>query len=110
VLVINLMTKAGETDDWGARRHVDELARRAGRGPDAVLVHTGDFARARLREYESEGTRPVADDLGSAAEEPFQVLRTELASTGALIHHDPDATGRALGEFLHCFVRMRRSA
>ena len=110
VFVVNLMTKAGETDDWGARRHVEEFSRRAGRAPDAVLVHAGGFARARLRDYAREGAAPVADDLGTAAEEPFQVLRADLASTGVPIHHDPDATGRALAEFLHGCARLRRSA
>jgi uncharacterized cofD-like protein len=110
VMVINLMTKAGETDDWGARRHVDELAQRAGRAPDAVLVHEGDFARARLRDYAREGAMPVADDLGSNREVPFHVLRTDLASAGALIHHDPDATGRALAAFVLGPARVRRSA
>jgi uncharacterized cofD-like protein len=110
VMVVNLMTKAGETDDWGARRHVDELAQRAGRAPDAVLVHAGGFARARLRDYEREGAAPVADDLGGAGDAPFRVLRADLASAGALIHHDPDATARALAEFLDGPVRILRSA
>ena len=88
-MVVNLMTKAGETDDWGARRHVDELAQRAGRAPDAVLVHAGGFARARLRDYAREGAMPVVDDLGANGEVPFRVVRADLASAGALIHHDP---------------------
>jgi uncharacterized cofD-like protein len=109
VMVVNLMTKAGETDDWGARRHVDELAQRLGRTPDAVLVHQGDFARARLRDYACEGAVPVVDDLGANGEEPFAVLRADLASAGALIHHDPDATGRALAEFV-LGAQVRKSA
>jgi hypothetical protein len=73
-------------------------------------VHEGDFARARLRDYAREGAAPVADDLGSNGEAPFHVLRADLASAGALIHHDPDATGRALAEFVHGHARLRRSA
>jgi uncharacterized cofD-like protein len=108
VMVVNLMTKAGETDGWGARRHVEELAERAGRAPDAVLVHAGDLPRARLRDYAREGAAPVADDLGDEA--PYRILRADLASTGALIHHDPDATARALTELLLRAARVRRSA
>jgi uncharacterized cofD-like protein len=110
VMVINLMTKAGETDRWGARGHVDELAARAGRTPDAVLVHAGEFPRARLAEYAREGAAPVADDLGPATAAPYEILRADLASAGALIHHDPGATALALAELLRDAVRVRRSA
>ncbi len=110
VFVVNLMTKSGETDDWGARRHVDELAERAGRTPDAVLVHAGDFPSARLVDYEREGAVPVADDLGAARDAPYRILRADLASAGALIHHDPDATARALAEFVRDAARVRRFA
>jgi uncharacterized cofD-like protein len=108
VMVLNLMTKAGETDDWGARRHVEELEQRAGRAPDAVLAHAGGFARARLRDYAQEGAAPVVDDLGADA--PYRVLRADLASVGALIHHDPDATARALAELVLGPARVRRLA
>jgi uncharacterized cofD-like protein len=110
VLVVNLMTKAGETDDWGARRHVDELAERAGRIPDAVLVHSGGLSRARLRDYAREGAAPVIDDLGAPGEAPYRVVRADLVSAGALIHHDPDATARELAELLRSVAKVRRSA
>ena len=110
VLVVNLMTKAGETDDWGARRHVDELTERAGRTPDVVLVHTGGLSRARLRDYAREGAAPVVDDLGAPGEAPYRVVRADLASAGALIHHDPDATARELAELLRGAAKVRRSA
>ncbi len=108
VMVLNLMTKAGETDDWGARRHVDELSARAGRAPDAVLVNASGFARARLRDYAHEGAVPVVDDLSGDA--PYRVLRADLASSGALIHHDPDATARSLAEIVLGPARVLRLA
>ncbi len=109
VFVLNMMTKAGETDDWSARRHVEELARRAGRDPDAVLVHAGIFPRARLHDYAFEGAVPVEDDLDDAAA-PFRIVRADLASAGPLIHHEPDATGRALAELVRDAAPVRRSA
>jgi uncharacterized cofD-like protein len=108
VMVVNLMTKSGETDGWSARRHVEELSRRAGRAPDAVLVHAEPLPRARLRDYEFEGAEPVVDDLGSGA--PYRIVRAALASPGALIHHDPDATARALGELLGGPLRAQGAA
>ena len=111
VFVINLMTKAGETDDWGARRHVEELAQRAGRAPDAVLVHDGVFARARLADYAREGAVPVADDLGPDGGAPYRIARADLASAGALIHHDPDRTALAIAALVRgAPVLARRSA
>jgi uncharacterized cofD-like protein len=110
VMMINLMTKAGETDGWGARRHVDALAARAGRTPDAVFVHAGAFSRAWLRDYAREGAAPVADDLGAPGETPYEVVRADLASEDALIRHDPDATARALADYLRGDARVRRLA
>jgi 2-phospho-L-lactate transferase/gluconeogenesis factor (CofD/UPF0052 family) len=107
-MVVNLMTKSGETDGWSARRHVEELSQRAGRAPDVVLVHAEPLPRARLRDYEFEGAEPVVDDLGSSA--PFRIVRAALASPGALIHHDPDATASALGDLLGGPARARGSA
>jgi uncharacterized cofD-like protein len=111
VFVVNLMTKAGETDDWGVRRHIDELAQRAGRAPDAVLVHAGDLARASLADYAREGAVPIVDDLGAEGSAPYRIVRADLASEGALIHHDPDRTARALARLLDgAAARERRSA
>ena len=111
VMVVNLMTKAGETDDWGARRHVDELAQRAARVPDAVLVHAGDFARARLVDYAREGAVPVVDDLGAQSLAPYRILRADIASEGALIHHDPDRTALAIAALVRgASALARRSA
>jgi uncharacterized cofD-like protein len=110
IAVVNLMTKSGETDGWGAQRHVDELAARAGRVPDAVLVHRGAFAPDRLRDYACEGAAAVVDDLPPAGDAPFAILRAEVASSGALIHHDPTSTARALLELVRSNARLRRSA
>jgi uncharacterized cofD-like protein len=110
VMVINLMTKAGETDDWGAQRHLDELAKRAGRRPDAVLVHAGELASARLCDYAREGAAPVADDLGAAGAAPYAILRADLASSVGKIHHDPGSTAVALTELLRDALAVRRSA
>jgi uncharacterized cofD-like protein len=110
VMMMNLMTKAGETDDWGARRHVDELTRRAGRTPDVVVVHEGEFSRTRLRDYAREGAAPVIDDLGAPGEVPFRIVRADLATDDPVIRHDPDATARELAVVVRAITRVRRSA
>ena len=43
IYVVNLFTKAGETDGYSAQKHVDEVTQYAGRKPDAVLIHFGEL-------------------------------------------------------------------
>jgi uncharacterized cofD-like protein len=63
VYIVNLFTRAGQTEGYSAMRHVDEIERYAGRRPDIVLMHVGDFPAEALKRYEKEKEFPVKDDL-----------------------------------------------
>ena len=64
VYIVNLFTKAGETDGYSAKKHVEEITRYAGRAPNAVFIHGGSFAKDVLDRYAAEKEFPVVDDLG----------------------------------------------
>lgn len=76
VYVVNLFTKAGQTDGFSARDHVAALATYAGREPDCIFVHAGAFPEAALARYAAESEFPVEDDLGDDS----RVRRVPLAS------------------------------
>lgn len=76
VYVLNLFTKAGQTDGLSACAHAEEIARYAGRYPDTILVHQGAFPESALGRYAEENEYPVEDDFGEDA----QVVRATLAS------------------------------
>ena len=75
VYIVNLFTKAGETDGYTAQKHVDEIARYTGRKPDLILVHQNGFPKEVLDYYAAEKEFPVVDDLGDAS----NVVRGEFA-------------------------------
>lgn len=76
VYIVNLFTKAGETDGYSARRHVDEITKYVGRKPDVVILHNGSFEESVLQHYAKEQEFPVVDDLGDDA----SVIRAPFAS------------------------------
>ncbi len=63
VYIVNLFTKAGQTDGYSASKHVEEITRYAGRKPDTVIIHSGVFPDEVLSRYATEHELPVIDDL-----------------------------------------------
>lgn len=109
IYVVNLFTKAAQTGGMTAKRHIDELARYAGRMPDHILIHAnGGFADDVLKLYEKEGETPVVDDLG---DDP-SVRRVPIASVTvvppvpedpvprSLARHDPEKLAAAFAPLL----------
>ncbi len=108
VYVLNLFTKAGETDGYAAKKHVAEIARYTGKDPVAILVHTGGFDESILKRYAEEGEFPVEDDLGDHP----AVIRGSFADvvvaekvagdavSRSLLRHDPKKIAAALTTLL----------
>lgn len=108
IYIVNLFTKAGETDGYTARKHVEEIARLAGRGPDAVLINRGGFPEEVLAHYAEAGEFPVVDDLGddpSVVRVPFAEVKVAEKVAGdavarSLIRHDSGKIAEAIAAFL----------
>jgi len=92
VYIVNLFTKAGETDGYSAKKHVEEVARYAGRKPDTILIHQGSFAEEVLDRYAAEKEFPVIDDLGEGA----HILRRHFADVVISEKLPGDAVSRSL--------------
>jgi uncharacterized cofD-like protein len=97
IYILNLMTRHGETHDYPASRHVEELQRYGGRVPDAVLAHRGAIPPELAARYEAEDAQPVEVDrpaleaLGVCC-----VAQAPVMSGTSLVRHDPERTGAAL--------------
>ena len=108
VYIVNLFTKAGQTDGYSAKRHTDEVTRYVGRAPDVVLMHEGAFAEDVLARYEKEGERPVSDDLPQSP----SVVRSNFADVvvaekvegdevpRSIIRHNSDKIAEAIAKLL----------
>jgi uncharacterized cofD-like protein len=96
VLVVNLFTQPGETDDYSAADHVRALRRHFGDVVDVALAHRPPIPAAIARAYAEEGAEPVVldrDDLEALGVVP---VVTDLLAPGEIGRHDPQKLARAL--------------
>jgi uncharacterized cofD-like protein len=101
VLLLNLMTQPGETDDMSALDHLQAIERHAGAGlVDAVVAHDGELPVRRLREYAQTGAHPVTVEKDQIEARGVQVLPRDLLAAGPLLRHDPDKLSRAVLELM----------
>lgn len=97
LLLMNLMTQPGETDQMDAVAHLDAIERWAAPGlVDAVLVNATPPRLPLLDLYEKGGAAPVFVDERRIAEHGVQVLLDDLLGEGELIRHDSDKLARAV--------------
>jgi len=97
VLVANLMTQPGETDEYDVADHLTALEAHAGPGLfQYVLVNSvppQEDVRAR---YAAEGAAPVVLDRTRIGPGGPACLADQLAADGAPARHDPERLARAL--------------
>lgn len=88
VYVANIMTEAGETDDFDAFDHVEAIERHLGRRPDVVVLNSTPIDDARLIAYRGERA-----DVVDAAVPRLRALGIEtqslpLLGPGPAAQHD----------------------
>lgn len=105
VYVANVASSEGETAGFSLRDHLDAISRHTGgRLPfDVTLANSPSLPRARIRELESAGGKPVTYDPrdfepplmgnnGYAA----RFVHADLTSRESALKHDPQKLARAL--------------
>jgi uncharacterized cofD-like protein len=97
VLVMNLMTQPGETDDLTALEHLAAIEAHLGPGLlDAVLAHAGELDAARLVPYRAEGASPLAVEPAAFRAHGIRLVAADLVSRAGLVRHDPDRLAAAV--------------
>lgn len=97
VLVANLMTQPGETDDMTLLDHIEAIRRHAGEGlVDTVLVNDTPLSAEALALYRGAGADPVAVDEARLAQAGVRVVHAQLLAPGELVRHDPQRLADAL--------------
>jgi uncharacterized cofD-like protein len=104
--VVNLMTRHGETEGYSASDHVAQIARYAGRTPEAMLVHEGDVPQDVLQRYEAERSYRVPVDAPRLREMGVIVKSADVMSTVSVVRHDPVRTARSLVELFSELERL----
>ena len=92
VYVVNLMTKFGQTSEFTATDHLNELEKYLGRNViDYSLINkTTKYSKKILSRYSQENAKPVIDDLKS------RVIRANFISTDIPQKHNADKLIRSL--------------
>lgn len=103
-LVVNLMTKPGETDGYKASDFVRIVKKYLGPAGDKlkfVIVNKGGIGNAdTLARYRKEGQIPVEDDLGKRVNGAF-VIRGRLAYAKGFVRHDPGKLAKMLIKIIY---------
>jgi len=107
VQVMSLMARS-ETHGYTASRCVEQIARYAGRLPDAVLANRREIPSEIARRYEAEAAHPMRVDADALRRLGVRALFEEdIASATSLVRHDPARTGAAL---MRVFAALGASA
>jgi len=116
LLVANLMTQHGETDEMTLRDHLAVLNQyvRLHRF-DWLLVNASRPDEAYLAQYLGESAEPVVDDLPQPDSYGLTVIREDLLGTARwagkqTVKHDPRKLARAIARHTQAFAPYRRRA
>jgi uncharacterized cofD-like protein len=97
VLVMNLMTEAGETDDYTAADFLLAIRRHAADLPvHNVLLNTAPLPADMVERYAAEGVGPVRVRLAPLMAMGSRPVERDLLSAGPKIRHDPHKLAQAL--------------
>lgn len=103
VLVLNLMTQPGETDDMSALAHLEAIdAHTGGFLVDTLLVHGGPWPAERLQAYADTGSNPVDVETRLIEERGVRVVARDLLAEGELLRHDPAKLAAAVLSLMAC--------
>ncbi len=106
VYVCNVMTEAGETDDFSAWDHVEVLRAYLGRYPDLVVLNSSDIGEERLRRYQAEGAGVVAFDRARFEAAGVEVVSLAIVGAGLFAQHDSARLARWLIDYSKHSLKM----
>lgn len=94
VYVVNLMTKQGETNGFGAGDFIYKIEKYIGKGVlDHAVINTKRPSAERLKHYEKESAKFVAADKLSS--KPLPIFGDFLRRRG-FVRHDPERLAKVL--------------
>jgi uncharacterized cofD-like protein len=112
IFALNLMTKYGQTTDYTAKEHLEELEKYLGKNAiDYILVNTKRPRKETLEWYEEYEEYPVEDDLKE--KQRFEIIRKNLIKDvvfqnseadklhRSIVRHDPDKLAKEIMEIVN---------
>ena len=99
IMVMNAMTKPGETNGLSSQDHVRVVERYLGREIDIALCNSQDISQDQKQAYQDEHKQPVRLEWG--ADISAQIITTPLLDPQEKeVRHSPELLGKALAEIM----------
>jgi len=92
--IMNLMTKRGQTTQYKASDHVNELKKYLGKSPDWVVVNNGVIPRDIMTWYLDHQEESVKNDLG--VHNDFMVIKADIVDRNTTIQNKADKLTRSI--------------
>lgn len=95
IFVMNLMTKYGQTSEYGAKKHLEELEKYLGKGVvEYVLINSKKPNKKALSWYGEYEEYPVEDDLNGSKK--YKIVRKDLIKDIIVTQNASDALRRSI--------------
>lgn len=116
VVIVNLMTKRGQTTNYTASDHIRDLEKYLGRNVDFVIINNTSIPPEVNAFYAKHGEKEVLDDLEAYKQQTnarFETIRADLVSHSmynqslvdsvprSLLRHDSKKVARVIREVVH---------
>ena len=99
VYVCNVMTQAGETDNYTASAHVKAIIEHTGPGVvDYCVVNTGRIPPELFEKYEGENAYPVLVDEERMKALGCEIIKANVIDTDKVVRHDPHKLAKIIAE------------
>lgn len=97
IYVCNIMTQAGETDDYSASDHIGAIYKYTkSKFLDYVLVNTSKAPQELAKKYEKKKAFQVKVDEEKLKKLELKTIKANLMSTKNYLRHEPDKLARAI--------------
>jgi uncharacterized cofD-like protein len=96
IYICNIMTEAGETDNFTAFDHVKTLYQHLGRYPDAVITNSNPVDAERIAKYQEENATLVHFDKDAFVAHGVAVYQLPILGEGPHAQHDSLALAKHL--------------
>lgn len=95
IYVMNLMTKSGQTTNYTASDHVEDLTQYLGRTPDIVLINNGEIPAEIISWYASHHEHLVKNNL-EGSNFQGEVIEADIVDRNVFTSNKADALSRSI--------------
>lgn len=97
IYIVNLMTKFGQTYNFKASDHIEEIYKYVGKYPEYVILNNSELPKDIIKRYKEEkNDTPVVDDIENGKYKDSKIIRGDIASDHIQEKVKGDALNRSL--------------